>query len=89
MRKLPLLLVTFVVLYGCSSLPSVVVPELSRRTLRIAKDFAGFTYTYCAKNNVWGKCKQMVEEKFDLADPIVREKLRNMGFVALVEKKPI
>jgi hypothetical protein len=34
------------------------------------------------------KCRKWKTEFYDLTDPKIKEKLRNMGFVARVRKKP-
>lgn len=79
-------------LSGCSGFPMPDPPlELSLRTLRIDPDSAGFEYEYqvCDKKNIFGGCKEAHWERdfFDLTDPVTRQKLINMGFVAKVRDK--
>lgn len=81
--------IVFIVgLSSCQTFPDTVVPELSKRTLRIASDFAGFTYSYCKTMRPNCREKDWVVQKFDMTDVATREKLKNMNFVLVVEKSP-
>lgn len=75
---------------SCASSRLHSIPELENRTLRIAKDFAGFEYQFetCLSEFV-GIClkKEMKKDVYDLNDPAVRQKLIDMGFVARVKEK--
>lgn len=89
MRNL-LSLSLMVLILSCASLSDVVVPELSKRTLRISTRVPGFEYQWsvCVKKNWLGGCReyQMKVETYDLRDEAVRDKLIAMGFVAKVRE---
>lgn len=75
------------------SLPQPLLPALELRTLRISSKVAGFEYEWqeCIKPGLFGNCRQWQAniEYYDLSDVVMRNKLTDMGFVALVRKKPI
>ena len=74
---------------SCASLAKVSVPKLELRTLRLSDKVAGFEYRYCKKRKFFsGKCKKWHTDYYDLKDPAVRDKLKAMGFVLKVRKKP-
>lgn len=76
---------------ACASLPVPLPPILQNRSLRISADFAGFEYQYeiCVKKNIFGGCKETKWQKdvYDLTDPVMRQRLIDMGFVAKVREK--
>lgn len=76
---------------ACAALPKAQVPELQNRRLRISKEVPGFYYQWkeCTKKGLFGGCKEqkIVVEYFDLREPEVRNKLRDMGFTATSERK--
>lgn len=73
---------------GCASI-DVVLPSLERRSLDISRDFPGFVYRYreCTKKFL-GICRKWEsrEDRYDLSDPAMRNKLADMGFVAKVRE---
>lgn len=75
---------------GCAS-TEIVIPSLERRTLDISRDFPGFVYRYreCTKKFL-GFCRhwETKVDVYDLTDPVLRNKLADMGFVAKVREKP-
>lgn len=75
---------------GCASLGETSPPALENRTLKISDKVPGFEYQYfeCVKKGLFG-CRQweLRTETYDLTDSEVREKLKNMGFVAKVKDK--
>lgn len=79
------------VIVACSSLPADPIPVLENRTLKISDKVPGFEYQWleCEKKSLFGGCKKWIAkvELYDLTDPEVREKLRDMGFVAKVREK--
>jgi hypothetical protein len=66
-----------------------LVPALEQRTLRISPNSASLEYQYevCIKHKVICWKKGMKKDVYDLNDPLIREKLINMGFVARVREK--
>jgi len=88
MRLIPIL--TLLVVIGCASMSDIIIPELSKRTLRISSKIAGFEYQYevCLKKFL-GICRQkeMRVDSYDLTDLAVRKQLIDMGFVAKVREK--
>jgi hypothetical protein len=75
---------------SCASLGPPSPPALENRTLRLSLEVPGFEYQFeeCVKKVV-GICvkKQMKKETFDLRDPLVRQRLIDMGFVARVRER--
>lgn len=76
---------------GCAAMAITDAPELSKRTLRINRDKAGFVYSYwsCVKKIVFCVKQELKTEQYDLTNPQVRNQLADMGFVAIVRDKPI
>lgn len=78
--------------FGCSSFSDTIIPELSQRTIRLSRDFPGGEYQYdvCIKK-ILGVClkREHRVDKYDLTDPAVRNQLVDMGFVLMVEVKPL
>ncbi len=74
--------------FSCASLPDNSVPQLELRTLRISETFAGFEYSYrvCVKKFL-GNCRktEIHTDTYDLTDLKVRQKLIDVGFVAIVK----
>lgn len=75
---------------SCASLHATSLPPLQDRTLRLSDKVAGFEYQWeeCVKKFL-GVCtkKEMKVEYYDLADPQMKQKLIDMGFVAKVKEK--
>lgn len=84
---LTLFLTTFCL--SCASLAIPLVPALEQRTLRISPDSASLEYQYevCIKHKVICWKKGMKKDVYNLADPVVRKQLIDMGFVARVREK--
>lgn len=83
-----------ILLVACSSLGErdpELPPALENRTLKLSDKVPGFEYQYreCTQRGLFGVCRkvEMRIETFDLRDPVVRDKLINMGFVAKVRDK--
>lgn len=68
-------------------------PALDLRTLDLSYDEPGFIYQYevCTKTGLFGKCREwsITKELYDLNDPAIRNKLKDIGFVGKVREKPI
>lgn len=65
---------------------------LENRKLWISSTVAGFEYPYwvCVKpRKIFGGCaqKELKVDYYDLTNPEVREKLKNMGFIGVVRDK--
>lgn len=94
MKKLPFLLL-IVSLSGCAfaEMDQYDNPiALENRTLYISDKVPGFEHPYweCTKKRpILGGCakKELRVDYYDLTDPKVKEKLKNMGFVAVVREK--
>jgi hypothetical protein len=90
MKKLSFVLVLFFV--GCASVASNfrdVLPLLAARTLLISKTKPGsleYPYEVCVKRGPFGGCKETKAgvDYYDLSDPAVAAKLRDMNFEAKV-----
>lgn len=90
-RKFVAMLSLTMCFFGCASLGIASVPPLEMRTLRFSPDAPTLEYQYwvCVKKFLWNCTKtEMKVEKFDLADPVIRKQLIDMGFVARVREKP-
>lgn len=93
MKRLLSSILIIALLPACASLAEVseAPPDLSRRTLRISAGLAGFEYQWreCVKKGLFGACREwaMRKEFYDLTDPLTRQKLILMGFVARVPEK--
>ena len=77
---------------SCASWGQVSAPTLANRTLEISKDIPGFVYwSRVCDHTILGICvrTKIQKETYDLTDPLVRQKLIDMGFVAHVEQKKI
>lgn len=63
------------------------LPSLKNRALRIDTEKARFKYQYekCTGKLFWKKCK-IETEYFDFTDPVIRIKLKNIGFKLKVIK---
>lgn len=66
-------------------------PTLENRSLRISPTIPGFEYQYevCDKTNIFGNCKasHWQIDKYDLSDPVTRQKFIDMGFIGVVRGK--
>lgn len=81
-------LMVLLLISSCASVANTSPPRLQDRTLLISKEGAYLEYPYFKTvckfphRPIFKDCNQVrVVEKFDLADPAIREKLINMGFV--------
>lgn len=86
--KITILLAAFIV-FGCAA-TEVIIPSLERRKLDVARDFAGFVYRYeVCKKRFLGMCTKWEKQvdKYDMTDPVVRNRLADMGFVLMVREK--
>lgn len=92
MRQLITFILALFLCWGCSSLSDLIVPELSKRTLRISVKVPGFEYQYevCVKHFL-GMCakKQWQIDYYDLTNQDTKKQLMDMGFVAKVREKII
>ncbi len=92
MKKLSFILAFAFV--GCASVASNfrdVLPTLANRTLLVSKTKPGsleYPYEVCVKRGLFGGCKQTNKgvEYYDLTDPAVAAKLRDMTFEARVRE---
>ena len=86
-------LIATLLLVGCASLAvNNAPPALELRTLRISDKVPGFEYSWReCKKTFLGNCRkwELKTEYYDLTDTAVRNKLRDMGFVARVRDKVI
>ncbi len=77
---------------ACASFQPVSPPQLANRTLRLSSEKPGFEYQYevCLKSFL-GICTSKIFRKdfYDLNDPLVRQKLIDMGFVARVREQVV
>ena len=84
-----LYLITFIL--SLNSCATVSLPALENRTLRLSKDKPELVYQYeaCVRKFL-GACtkKEMRIDRYDLADPHMRNSLIDMGFVFKVREKP-
>lgn len=92
MRKLSLALV--LVCVGCASASNFrdVLPQLAERTLLISKTKPGnleYPYEVCADRGLFGRCRQEKKgvDYYDLTDPAVAAKFRDMTFECTVREK--
>lgn len=80
---------------GCASFAIASLQPLEQRVLDISLDRPALEYRHweCVewhwpRTLDWCKRTEMRTEYYDLTDPAVRQKLVDMGFVAMVEPKP-
>lgn len=68
---------------SCAFSATLLIPRLENRTLWISDKVAGFEYSYCTKRRIFSKkCKKghWKTDLYDLNDPAIKLKLKNMGF---------
>lgn len=80
-----------VLIGACASFAEIENPPvLENRTLRISSGLPGLEYQWreCVDKGLF-RCRkwEMKKDFYDLTDPLIREKLINMGFVARVRDK--
>jgi hypothetical protein len=90
-RKSKMLLsIVFLFITSCAGIDIKPPPNLENRTLRISSDKPSFEYQYqvCTKT-VLGRCTRAEFKKdlYDLNDPVIRQRLIDMGFVLKVREK--
>ncbi len=91
MKKFSFITLFFFV--GCASVASNfrdVLPLLAARTLLISETKPGhleYPYEVCVKRGLLGGCREMEQgvDYYDLNDPAVASKLRDMNFQAKVK----
>jgi hypothetical protein len=90
MKALSLVIAAFFIT-SCASVAVDKVPALENRSLFISKKVPGFEYPYrvCTKTGIFGRCREseIRVDYYDLTDPLVRDKLIDMGFVGKVRDK--
>ena len=66
---------------SCASLAKPSIPKLELRTLWIHPSKPGVYYEYCIKKKFLSrKCKEWKSDFYDFNDPMIRSKLKDMGF---------
>lgn len=88
-KKCLMMLCLTIFVISCAHSAKLLLPKLELRTLRISDEVAGFEYRYCTKRKIFSKkCKKdhWVTEYYDLTDPAMKLKLKNMGFKLRVLK---
>lgn len=83
-------LLIFIVI-SCASASEILVPTLPDRTLYLDPTAPRFFYNHmeCEKKGLFGNCKawKKVTDYYDLNDPVMRQRLIDMGFEFSVPKK--
>jgi hypothetical protein len=69
---------------GCSSLQSI--PPLRDRTLRIDPDHPGLYYDYVKERSWFGE-EVWATDRYDLTDPLIRKRLRDLNFICRMKKE--